>query len=204
MAPKIESNSGAVYDELLEHYERMISVMRQTRSALEQAPAPGEQRPTTRAELALELFQEMIEDMTMGVVFETHFEAKQLAGVCALCNTRQVSGLGSETAAVFFLDADSAVPASVCVGAGLAVAEAEAGALADAFECPSCQRSFPAARFAAHMDKCMGLSSRRAATRSRPAAVAASAASTPVPAGYESSGGSSTGAARRGKRGRNR
>ncbi|KAJ1849362.1 hypothetical protein LPJ70_000518 [Coemansia sp. RSA 2708] len=160
MAPKIESNSGAVYDELLEHYERMISVMRQTRSALEQAPAPGEQRPTTRAELALELFQEMIEDMTMGVVFETHFEAKQLAGVCALCNTRyerwQVSGLGSETAAVFFLDADRA---------GLAVAEAEAGALADAFECPSCQRSFPAARFAAHMDKCMGLSSRRAATR---------------------------------------
>ncbi|KAJ1772870.1 hypothetical protein LPJ54_004583, partial [Coemansia sp. RSA 1824] len=37
---------------------------------------------------------------------------------------------------------------------------------ADMFECPSCQRSFPAARFAAHMDKCMGLSSRRAATRS--------------------------------------
>ncbi|KAJ2304297.1 hypothetical protein IWW54_005452 [Coemansia sp. RSA 2705] len=164
MAPKIESNSGAVYDELLEHYERMISVMRQTRSALEQAPAPGEQRPTTRAELALELFQEMIEDMTMGVVFETHFEAKQLAGVCALCNTSG-SVNPAETAAVFFLDADSAVPASVCVGAGLAVAEAEAGALADAFECPSCQRSFPAARFAAHMDKCMGLSSRRAATR---------------------------------------
>ncbi|KAJ2420382.1 hypothetical protein GGF47_004335 [Coemansia sp. RSA 2524] len=71
-----------------------------------------------------------------------------------------------------------------CGGAGLdAAAGTQVGA--DMFECPSCQRSFPAARFAAHMDKCMGLSSRRAATRR---SAANSASSTPAhAAGYESS-----------------
>ncbi|KAJ2183482.1 hypothetical protein IW139_004679 [Coemansia sp. RSA 353] len=168
MAPKADDNSGAVFDELLVYYESKISALRQTRDSLEQTkPAvtppesPDSSAEPTRALLALELYQEMIEDMTMGVVFEAHYEDRQLTGICALCNTK-----------------------CQCGGAGLdAAAGTQAGA--DMFECPSCQRSFPAARFAAHMDKCMGLSSRRAATRR---SAANSASSTPAhAAGYESS-----------------
>ncbi|KAJ1752767.1 hypothetical protein LPJ55_000851 [Coemansia sp. RSA 990] len=165
MAPKTDGNSGAVFDELLQHYESRIGALKQTRAALEQLGATPPQSPggpgdmQTRAMLALELFQEMIDDMALGVVFEAHYEMKQLTGVCAVCNTR-----------------------CRCGGAGLDAAGAQQGG--EAFECPSCQRAFPAARFAAHMDKCMGLSSRRAATRSRSGN---SASSTPVQGGYESS-----------------
>ncbi|KAJ2351267.1 hypothetical protein GGF43_004082 [Coemansia sp. RSA 2618] len=96
MAPKVDDNSGAVFDELLAYYESKISALRQTRDSLEQArpgmtppDSPSDEEPS-RALLALELYQEMIEDMTMGVVFETHYEDRQLTGVCTLCNTRQV------------------------------------------------------------------------------------------------------------------
>ncbi|KAJ1895366.1 hypothetical protein LPJ66_004633 [Kickxella alabastrina] len=131
------------YDELLHFYEGKIAALRHARDALETAkpamtppttpPANGSDRGGSqqqdnqrcRALLALELLTELIDDMTMGVVFDTHFEAKQGISVCANCST---SG-------------------------------------SDMCECLNCQRSFPAARFASHMDKCMGLSSRRTATR---------------------------------------
>ncbi|KAJ2433108.1 hypothetical protein IWW46_006464 [Coemansia sp. RSA 2440] len=95
MAPKADDNSGAVFDELLVYYESKISALRQTRDSLEQTkPAvtspesPDSSAEPTRALLALELYQEMIEDMTMGVVFEAHYEDRQLTGICALCNTK--------------------------------------------------------------------------------------------------------------------
>ncbi|KAJ2850024.1 hypothetical protein IWW36_002209 [Coemansia brasiliensis] len=201
MAPKIDGNSGAVFDELLQHYESKIGALKQTRAALEQLSVTPPQSPgdtgdmQTRAMLALELFQEMIDDMALGVVFEAHYEMKQLTGVCAVCNTSaEVSTM---------LDADAGIACrrwryafyniemlslawglwAQVVGAGLDEAGAQQGG--EAFECPSCQRAFPAARFAAHMDKCMGLSSRRAATRSR--STVNSASSTPAQGGYESS-----------------
>ncbi|KAI7826741.1 hypothetical protein BX661DRAFT_183385 [Kickxella alabastrina] len=58
-------------------------------------------------------------------------------------------------------------------------------------ECLNCQRSFPAARFASHMDKCMGLSSRRTATRRSAVNSAASTPNYPL-ANYDSSSEQST------------
>ncbi|KAJ2160163.1 hypothetical protein GGF46_002476 [Coemansia sp. RSA 552] len=176
---EINSNGPAVFEELLQKYEARIAALRQTREALtstdpEHSGASddddddddgggsddGGKPPYSRALLTLELFQEMVDDMTMDVVFETHCEAKQLAAVCALCGTR-----------------------CRCGGAALSP-QPDNEAASDAFECPNCQRSYPAARFAAHMDKCMGLSG------------ATSAASTPVQ-GYESSSEQSGGGRRR-------
>ncbi|KAJ2784467.1 hypothetical protein H4R18_001089 [Coemansia javaensis] len=175
MKVKAEGDGAAAFDELLQHYESRIGALRRARESLEAAkpaitpPASpgsaGEEEPRCRALLALALFQEMVDDMAMGVVFETHCEAKQDAAVCPLCGTRCQGG-GRDL---------QPQPAQQAAGAEAAGAEA--------FECPSCQRSFPAARFAAHMDKCMGLSSRRAATRSRSAAGSSSAAPTPMLAG---------------------
>ncbi|KAJ1732487.1 hypothetical protein LPJ61_002023 [Coemansia biformis] len=142
----------AVFDELLQHYEDRIDALRRARESLEvarpaAAPPPGSSSggPSSRALLGLALYQEVVDELAMGVVFEAHSEARLSAAVCALCNTRCQGG-GSDVLAP---------PPPVAPGAQGA----------DAFECQSCQRAFPAARFAAHMDKCMGLSSRRAATR---------------------------------------
>ncbi|KAJ2717167.1 hypothetical protein H4R19_000111 [Coemansia spiralis] len=161
---KGDGSSGmAVFEELLQHYEGRIGALRQARESLELARPAGAAggAARSRAALGLALFQEMVDELAMGAVFETHSEARQGAALCMLCNT-QCQGGGCN---VLLLPPPPPL-------AGLA------GPGADAFECQSCQRAFPAARFASHMDKCMGLSSRRAATRSRSAAN--SAASTPV------------------------
>ncbi|KAJ2000759.1 hypothetical protein GGI04_004020 [Coemansia thaxteri] len=149
--------AAEAFEELLKQYDTKIDALRKARDALKTAPpasppadggsddAAGGVR-WSRALLTIELFCEMIDDIMMDVVFETHFEAKQCASVCAVCNTRCQSDAALAEAAA--ADGPSSQPAAP-----------------DLFECPCCQRPYPAARFASHMDKCMGLSSRRAATR---------------------------------------
>ncbi|KAJ2800577.1 hypothetical protein H4S07_005148, partial [Coemansia furcata] len=88
-----------VFEELLKYYENKIDALKQTRDALASAHTGGGASGNSsssssssghgsddagiskwsRALLAMELFAEMIDDMMMDVVFETHFEAKQCA-----------------------------------------------------------------------------------------------------------------------------
>ncbi|KAJ1916614.1 hypothetical protein H4219_003678 [Mycoemilia scoparia] len=67
-----------------------------------------------RATLALEIFGQLIDDLTIGVVYESHQEVKNVENICHYCSSR----------------------------------------------------TFPPTRYAAHLDKCMGLSGRRTASRS--------------------------------------
>ncbi|KAJ2703904.1 hypothetical protein FB645_003724 [Coemansia sp. IMI 203386] len=190
MKQKPDANSGSsgpggadkkphnpAYDELMRFYENRIAALKNTRDSLESAKpvltppstppgsgGSGELQTRSRALLALELLTEMVDDLTMDIVFETHFEAKQSIAMCSNCNTRCQSKTVS----------------------GIQASSASADAGADMFECANCQRSFPAARFASHMDKCMGLSSRRTATRRSAANSAASTPSYPL-ANYDSS-----------------
>ncbi|KAJ1647663.1 hypothetical protein LPJ64_000968 [Coemansia asiatica] len=166
------------FEELMRFYESRIEALKSTRDSLETAKpvltppstppgssvGDGDLQTRNRALLALELLAEMVDDLTMNVVFETHFEAKQSIAVCSNCNTRCQSKTVS----------------------GIQASSASADTAADMFECQSCQRSFPAARFASHMDKCMGLSSRRTATRRTAPNSAASTPNYPL-ANYDSS-----------------
>ncbi|KAJ1722374.1 hypothetical protein LPJ53_003205 [Coemansia erecta] len=166
----------AAYEELMQFYENKIEALKNTRDALDNAKPvltppstpPGgsssgssrnELQTRSRALLAFELLTEMVDDLTMDIVFETHFQAKQSIVTCSCCNTKCQSKIISS----------------------IQEANANIDNTTEAFECLDCNRSFPAARFASHMDKCMGLSSRRTATRS--------AASTPnnPPTNYDSS-----------------
>ncbi|KAJ2721516.1 hypothetical protein GGI07_003916 [Coemansia sp. Benny D115] len=176
---------AAIFEELVRFYDSRISALKQTRDAMEEAkpvltppdtPGGGSDESGTsqthmrnRALLAMELLVEMIDEMTLDLVFETHFELKQSMAICSLCNSRCQSK----------------------ILAALQPAGADASGAADMFECGNCQRSFPAPRFASHMDKCMGLSSRRTATRR---SAIDSAASTPsnLLASYDSSSEQST------------
>ncbi|KAJ1994587.1 hypothetical protein EDC05_001504 [Coemansia umbellata] len=183
------NDATAIFDELLRYYDSKISALRQTRESLEDSkpvltppstPRGGgesdsvnaiQKHPRNRAMLSLELLADMVDDMAMGIVFETVFEAKQSVGIYSLCNTRCRCGVSSTSFSTGDAGADG--PSSQ-------------EAISDMFECPNCQRSFPAARFASHMDKCMGLSSRRAATR-RSAANSAGSTPSNALANYDSS-----------------
>ncbi|KAJ2236968.1 hypothetical protein IWW45_001367 [Coemansia sp. RSA 485] len=89
------------YDELMRFYENRIAALKNTRDSLESAKpvltppstppgsgGSGELQTRSRALLALELLTEMVDDLTMDIVFETHFEAKQSIAMCSNCNTR--------------------------------------------------------------------------------------------------------------------
>ncbi|KAJ2684985.1 hypothetical protein GGH99_003888, partial [Coemansia sp. RSA 1285] len=112
--------------------------------------AARQQQQRNRAFVSLELLADMVDDMAINIVFETFFEAKQGLGVYSMCNTSCDCDTASASNAAENADSD---------------AHSSQGGGSDLFECPNCERSFPVARFAAHMDKCMGLSSRRTATR---------------------------------------
>ncbi|KAJ2519876.1 hypothetical protein GGI11_002450 [Coemansia sp. RSA 2049] len=197
------ANEGAaIYEELLGYYDSKIEMLRQTRDALEDTkpmlttpntpPADGDgdgdleiaarqQQQRNRAFVSLELLADMVDDMAINIVFETFFEAKQGLGVYSMCNTSCDCDTASASNAAENADSD---------------AHSSQGGGSDLFECPNCERSFPVARFAAHMDKCMGLSSRRTATRR---SIANSNGSTPshVVASYDSSSEHSTDRKRR-------
>ncbi|KAJ2549915.1 hypothetical protein EV175_004261 [Coemansia sp. RSA 1933] len=163
------TNEGtAIYEELLEYYNSKIDALRQTRDALEDAkpmltlpstpPSDSDQeivvqqqQQRNRAFVSLELLADMVDEMAIAIVFETFFEARRGVGVYTISNTScDCDALGAVSVAE---NTDSDTHSSQGNGS-------------DLFECPSCERSFPAARFASHMDKCMGLSGRRTATRS--------------------------------------
>lgn len=157
-----DKGNSPVYDELLGYYEKKIAALRKTRDTLETAkpvltpPAtpPGGQPEQAiaaagkcRALLAMELLSEMVEDIAMDLVFETHFELKQ-----RLQTTSNGTHLSKQQ-----LSSRSTGQANG--------SNASDSMTPDMFGCPNCQRHYPAARFASHMDKCMGLSSRRTTTR---------------------------------------
>ncbi|KAJ1851059.1 hypothetical protein LPJ73_003177 [Coemansia sp. RSA 2703] len=113
MKPKAEGSTGstskadrksstAAYEEMMQSYESKIEALKQTRDALDNAkpvltppstPPSGSSnmdglQTRSRALLALELLTEMVDDLTMDIVFETHFQAKQSIVTCSCCNTK--------------------------------------------------------------------------------------------------------------------
>ncbi|KAJ2677545.1 hypothetical protein GGI25_003065 [Coemansia spiralis] len=109
------NDATAIFDELLRYYDSKISALRQTRESLEDSkpvltppstPRGGgesdsvnaiQKHPRNRAMLSLELLADMVDDMAMGIVFETVFEAKQSVGIYSLCNTRSAANSAGST-----------------------------------------------------------------------------------------------------------
>ncbi|KAI9209849.1 uncharacterized protein BJ171DRAFT_8659 [Polychytrium aggregatum] len=119
-----------------------------TTEVLESRPIP---KPvdTHAEELAFHIFQELLDDSIRGVIFQCHREHKLANVDCQICKTRcrcYVSQPGLD----IYGNASNQVATEKC-------------------ECPSCFTSFPPARFAPHLEKCLGLgrgstrNSRRAA-----------------------------------------
>ncbi|PVZ97969.1 hypothetical protein BB558_004074 [Smittium angustum] len=131
------------YEQLSQVYDEHIQRLETSKSLLEGLEPPKDESYEYRALLAEEIFSQVIEDFGLEIIFECHKEAKQAISTCSMCLTKAYVDLPGVD--IFGQDPQ--------------------GGQNEALECPNCKREYPSGRFAAHMDKCMGLSSRRTATR---------------------------------------
>ncbi|KAG0338564.1 hypothetical protein BG000_003767 [Podila horticola] len=71
------------------------------------------------ASLSFEILSELLDEIVLDVVSESHREVKNMRSICPICKTNT-----------------------------------------QAYDCVHCQRSFPAQRYAPHLEKCLGLAGR--------------------------------------------
>ncbi|KAJ1970069.1 Ataxin-7-like protein 3 [Dimargaris xerosporica] len=101
------------------------------------APSSATEYPS-RASLCLDLFNELVDLCIFEVAIEVHKESK-LAGLpCPILDRPGLDIFGNDPSKV---------------------------ASSEMYLCTSCQRSYPASRYAHHLEKCLGLSSRRQSRR---------------------------------------
>ncbi|KAJ1928016.1 Ataxin-7-like protein 3 [Tieghemiomyces parasiticus] len=94
----------------------------------------------------MDLYAELIDQYIFETVIEAHKDQKISGLPCGICHTRCQCFVTKPGLDIFGND-PSKIPAT------------------ETYLCTSCQRQYPAARYAPHLEKCMGLSSRRQPSR---------------------------------------
>ncbi|KAF9538997.1 hypothetical protein EC957_005975 [Mortierella hygrophila] len=100
------------------------------------------------AGLAFEILGDLLDEIVLDVVSEAHREVKNMRTVCPICKTKCRNYVVRAGQDIF---GQNPQPSN-----------------SQTFDCVHCQRSFPAQRYAPHLEKCLGLagrSSSRAASR---------------------------------------
>ncbi|KAG0057273.1 Ataxin-7-like protein 3 [Gryganskiella cystojenkinii] len=92
------------------------------------------------ASLSFEILGELMDDLILDVVTEAHRDVKNMRSICPICKTRCRNYI---------------------VRAGLDIfGQNPQTNNSQTYDCVHCQRSFPAQRYAPHLEKCLGLSGR--------------------------------------------
>ncbi|KFH65244.1 hypothetical protein MVEG_08725 [Podila verticillata NRRL 6337] len=92
------------------------------------------------ASLSFEILSELLDEIVLDVVSESHREVKNMRSICPICKTKC---------------------RNYVVRAGLDIfGQNPQSNSTQAYDCVHCQRSFPAQRYAPHLEKCLGLAGR--------------------------------------------
>ncbi|KAH9921971.1 uncharacterized protein BXZ73DRAFT_51499 [Epithele typhae] len=132
---------------------------------------PKRERDDAVAELSTAFFTEMLQEILMDVVQQTHQEAARTRAVCDVCHTRCVLPL--RLPAPFRKAGSSRVPTPHTEAKGDGASPATNGANTPAngkdgpvlLECVECKRQIASNRYAPHLSSCMGIGNRRGAAR---------------------------------------
>ncbi|KAG0251609.1 hypothetical protein BG011_007497 [Mortierella polycephala] len=121
------------------------------------------------ASLSFEILGELLDEIVLDVVAETHRDIKSMRSICPVCKTKCRNYV-------------------VRVGLDIFGQNQNPKSTQDqSYECVHCQRPYPALRYAPHLEKCMGLAGRassRAASRRMGAGERAGSGSPFTPVSY--------------------
>ncbi|KAK3843481.1 MAG: hypothetical protein J3R72DRAFT_111070 [Linnemannia gamsii] len=141
----------ALFAKIHKDQASQLELLRHTKRAMDKTIASSkegsESNATSLASLSFEILGDLLDEIVLDVVSEAHRDVKNMRTVCPICKTKC---------------------RNYVVRAGQDIFGQNPQPNSQSFECVHCQRSFPAQRYAPHLEKCLGLagrSSSRAASR---------------------------------------
>ncbi|KAI8599540.1 hypothetical protein EDD21DRAFT_379558 [Dissophora ornata] len=145
-------------------------MLRPTKRAMDKSMASRDNSDigaASMASLSFEILGELLDEIVLDVVSEAHRDVKNMRSICPVCKTKC---------------------RNYVIRAGLDIFGQNPQANnSQTYDCVHCQRSFPAQRYAPHLEKCLGLSGRassRAASRRMGAGERAGSGSPFTPLSY--------------------
>ncbi|KAF9133326.1 SAGA-associated factor [Mortierella sp. 14UC] len=141
----------ALFAKIHKDQASQLELLRHTKRAMDKTIASSkdgsESNAASLASLSFEILGDLLDEIVLDVVSEAHKDVKNMRTVCPICKTKC---------------------RNYVVRAGQDIFGQNPQPNSQTFECVHCQRSFPAQRYAPHLEKCLGLagrSSSRAASR---------------------------------------
>ncbi|KAI1316425.1 hypothetical protein EDD11_009988 [Mortierella claussenii] len=147
--------------EMLRHTKRAMDRSISTRDSSDIGAA-------SMASLSFEILGELLDEIVLDVVSEAHRDVKTMRSICPVCKTK-CRNYGITSILSFDVLISSMFTSFAVVRTGLDIfGQNPQSNNSQTYDCVHCQRSFPAQRYAPHLEKCLGLSGRsssRAASR---------------------------------------
>ncbi|KAF9134390.1 hypothetical protein BGX30_011953 [Mortierella sp. GBA39] len=142
----------AMFAKIHKDQASQLELLRHTKRAMDKTIASSKDGPDSAAAslagLAFEILGDLLDEIVLDVVSEAHREVKNMRTVCPICKTKCRNYVVRAGQDIF---GQNPQPSN-----------------SQTFDCVHCQRSFPAQRYAPHLEKCLGLAGRassRAASR---------------------------------------
>ncbi|KAF9146003.1 Ataxin-7-like protein 3 [Linnemannia schmuckeri] len=142
----------ALFAKIHKDQASQLELLRHTKRAMDKTIASSKDGPDSAAaslaSLSFEILGDLLDEIVLDVVSEAHREVKNMRTVCPICKTKCRNYVVRSGQDIF---GQNPQPSN-----------------SQTFDCVHCQRSFPAQRYAPHLEKCLGLagrSSSRAASR---------------------------------------
>ncbi|KAF9115126.1 Ataxin-7-like protein 3 [Mortierella sp. AM989] len=160
----------ALFAKIHKEQGSQLELLRHTKRAMDRSMASRDGSDigaTSMASLSFEILGELLDEVVLDVVAETHRDVKNMRSNCPVCKTKCRNYVARAGVDIFGQNPQANN--------------------SQTYDCVHCQRSFPAQRYAPHLEKCLGLSGRsssRAASRRMGASERAGSGSPFTPVSY--------------------
>ncbi|KAG0319298.1 hypothetical protein BGZ99_005194 [Dissophora globulifera] len=139
----------ALFAKIHKDQASQLEMLRHTKRAMDRSMASRDSSDAgaaSMASLSFEILGELLDEIVLDVVSEAHRDVKTMRSICPVCKTK-CRNYGMETLTMGL------------VRAGLDIfGQNPQSNSSQTYDCVHCQRSFPAQRYAPHLEKCLGLS----------------------------------------------
>ncbi|KAF8945167.1 SAGA-associated factor [Haplosporangium gracile] len=134
----------ALFAKIHKDQASQLELLRHTKRAMDKTISSSKDGPDSSAaslaSLSFEILGDLLDEIVLDVVSEVHREVKIMRTVCPICKTKCRNYVVRSGQDIF---GQNPQPSN-----------------SQTFDCVHCQRSFPAQRYAPHLEKCLGLAGR--------------------------------------------